>query len=47
VCYRDDGLLITADGIANKTLFQVWKKLWRENGLGAFALFDVEIGYQE
>ena len=44
--HRDDGLLTTADGIANETLFQGWKESWRDGGLGAFTLFDVEIGYQ-
>ena len=38
---------MTADAMVNETLLQVWKESWREDGFGAFSLFDIEIGYQD
>ena len=43
---RDEGILTTGYLIANTTMLKVWKELWREQGLGAFTLFQTEFGYQ-
>ena len=44
--FRDEGILTTGYLIANTTMLKVWKGLWREQGLGAFTLFQTEFGYQ-
>ena len=43
---RDEGILYTGYLIANKTKINDWKNSWREDGWGAFYLFQTEFGYQ-